>query len=152
MIASHPLSLKDKGMALFKRWESLLLILLLLICIANTAASPYFLDIYNLMDSTAIFSEKAVIALSMALIIISRDIDLSVASIIALTSTVIGFFAMQGYDTFALLCIGLLTGAMAGMLNGFIVTAFAVPAIVVTIGTMSLYRGISWIVLGDGCL
>ncbi|MRI31509.1 branched-chain amino acid ABC transporter permease [Endozoicomonas sp. OPT23] len=149
MIATETMSWKEKGSSLFKSWESLLLILLLLICLANTWASPYFLDIYNLMDSTAIFSEKAVIALSMALIIISRDIDLSVASIIALTSTVIGYFATLGFDTFTLLWIGVFTGAICGGLNGFIVTKFAVPAIVVTIGTMSLYRGISWIVLGD---
>ena len=132
------------------RWEGLLFILLLIICIANSFATPYFLDIYNLMDSTALFSEKGIIALSMALIIISRDIDLSVAAIIALVSTVIGFLASQGAGTATLLFAGLVTGFFAGLFNGYLITRFAVPAMVVTVGTMSLYRGISWIVLGDG--
>ena len=65
------------------RWESILVMLLAAVIIINTAISPYFLDIYNLSDATFNFSEKAIIALSMALLIITREIDLSVAATIA---------------------------------------------------------------------
>lgn len=132
------------------RWEVILLAILAAICVFNALASPYFLNLYNLFDSTQIFSEKAILALSMTLILIVRDIDLSVASIIALVSAVIGWLALQGFGTPTLVVVALFVGAGAGMINGLLVTRFAAPAILVTIGTMSLFRGISYIMLGDG--
>ena len=80
-------SIGSRGLRLLGRWEVVLLAILLLICAANTWASEYFLDVRNLFDSTQTFSEKALIALTMTLVIIGRDIDLSVASIVALWST-----------------------------------------------------------------
>jgi rhamnose transport system permease protein len=136
--------------AALKRWESVLAVILLVICAANAFASPYFLDVNNLFDSTQSFSEKGLMALSMALVIIGRDIDLSVASIVVLCSTAIGWLATQGVGTPGLLGASVLCGTLMGMCNGAIVTRLEVPAIVVTIGTVSLFRGISYIVLGDG--
>jgi rhamnose transport system permease protein len=136
--------------SLLARWESVLVLLLLAICCANSLASPYFLDVRNLLDSTQSFSEKSIIALGMALVIVGRDIDLSVASMVALCSTVIGWLATQGVGTAGLLGASILSGAALGMINGALVTGFGLPAIVVTIGTVSLFRGISYIVLGDG--
>ena len=60
------------------------------IFIANSFASPYFLDPWILSDATFNFTEKAMIALAMALLIIAGEIDLSVAAIIALASTAMG--------------------------------------------------------------
>ena len=70
------------------RWESILVMLLIAVIVGNTLVSPYFLDLYNLADATYNFSEKAIIALAMALLILVREIDLSVAAIIALASLV----------------------------------------------------------------
>ncbi|WP_366657018.1 ABC transporter permease [Fodinicurvata sp. EGI_FJ10296] len=134
------------------RWEVMLIGLLAVVVTANSLISPYFLNMYSLADSTFNFSEKAIIALSMALVIICRDIDLSVAAIIALASTAMGLAAEAGAGVPMLAVIGIVVGIIAGGVNGAIVTRFAVPAIVVTIGTMSLYRGISYIVLGDTSL
>lgn len=149
--ASPPAAAARRGRlgALLRRWETVLVVLLLVICTWNALASPYFLELHNLFDSTQAFTEKAIIALSMSLIIIGRDIDLSVASIVALCSTAIGWLALHGVPTAGLLAVSLLVGAAAGALNGFFVAALRVPAIVVTIGTMSLYRGISYVTLGD---
>ena len=132
-----------------KRWETVLVVLLIAVCVVNSFASPYFLDVHNLFDSTQAFTEKAIIALSMTLVIIGRDIDLSVAAIIALCSTVIGWLATLGAGTPVLLAASVIVGAAAGAFNGFIITRFRVQAIVVTIGTMSLFRGISYALLGD---
>ena len=57
------------------RWEVILAILLVLTVVVNTIVSPYFLDIFNLADATFNFSEKAIIALGMALLILVREID-----------------------------------------------------------------------------
>ena len=69
---------------LLLRWETILCILLGLVIVVNALGSPYFLDLYNLSDMTQNFSEKAIIALGMALLILTREIDLSVAAIVAL--------------------------------------------------------------------
>jgi len=95
------------------------------------------------------FTEKAMIAFAMALLIIAGEIDLSVASIIALASTAMGAIAQLDVSTTTLVITGLLTGVACGAFNAVLVTGFGLPSIVVTIGTMSLFRGISYIVLGD---
>ncbi|WP_333899367.1 ABC transporter permease [Agrobacterium pusense] len=130
-------------------WEVLLLGVAILIFIANSLASPYFLNAWNLSDATFNFTEKAIIAFAMALLIIAGEIDLSVAAIIALASTAMGAAAQMGAGTPGLVAIGIGTGLLCGAFNGFLVAGLKLPSIVVTIGTMSLFRGISYMVLGD---
>ena len=120
-----------------------------LVIIGNTLISPYFLDIYNLSDATYNFSEKAIVALAMALLIITREIDLSVAAIIALASLGTGLAAEAGAPLWVLLLVGPAVGVVCGAFNGLLVTRIGLPSIVVTIGTMSLYRGLAQVVLGD---
>ena len=74
--------------------------------VGNTLVSPYFLDLYNLSDATYNFSEKAIIALGMALLILMREIDLSVAAIIALASLCMGFAASHSFSTPTLIVTG----------------------------------------------
>jgi rhamnose transport system permease protein len=137
----------------FKRimasWEVLLFGVAVLIFIFNSVASPYFLDAWNLSDATFNFTEKAMIAFAMALLVIAGEIDLSVAAIIALASTAMGAAAQMGVGTPGLVLIGIGTGLLCGIFNGFLVSVLKLPSIVVTLGTMSLFRGISYIVLGD---
>lgn len=133
----------------FRRWETLLLLVALAIFVFNAFASPYFLNPWNLSDASFNFTEKAIIALAMALVIIAGEIDLSVAAIIAIASTAMGAAAAAGADPWTLVAVGLSVGLAAGAFNGFVVTRFAIPSIVVTIGTMSLFRGIAYVVLGD---
>lgn len=130
-------------------WESLLVLVAVAIFILNSFASPYFLNAWSLSDLTFNFTEKALIALAMALLIISGEIDLSVAAIIALASTMMGFALQYGADTPTLVAVGIGVGILCGAFNGFLVTGLKLPSIVVTIGTMSLFRGIAFIVLGD---
>lgn len=130
-------------------WESLLVLVAVVIFIVNSFASPYFLNAWSLSDLTFNFTEKALIALAMALLIIAGEIDLSVAAIIALASTLMGLALQFGADTPMLVAIGVGTGIACGAVNGFLVTGLKLPSIVVTIGTMSLFRGISFIILGD---
>jgi rhamnose transport system permease protein len=132
-----------------RSWEALLLVVAVAIFIANSFASPYFLNAWNLSDATYNFTEKALIAFAMAMLIIAGEIDLSVAAIIALASTAIGLAHQAGAGTPLLVLTGIVAGLLCGAFNGTLVTRFGLPSIVVTIGTMSLFRGISFIVLGD---
>ena len=130
-------------------WETLLLAVAVAIFIANSFASPYFLSAWNLCDATFNFTEKAMIAFPMALLIIAGEIDLSVAAIIALASTAMGLALQFGFGTPGLVVIGLGVGLACGAFNGLLVTRLGLPSIVATIGTMSLFRGLAYIVLGD---
>ncbi|MGE4610466.1 MAG: ABC transporter permease [Paracoccaceae bacterium] len=132
-----------------KSWESLLVAVAVAVFVINSLSSPYFLDAWNLSDATFNFTEKGLIALAMALVIISGEIDLSVAGIIALASTAMGYALQFGVGTVELVAIGLTVGALCGLFNGVLVTVMGLPSIVATIGTMSLFRGLSFVVLGD---
>jgi len=134
------------------RWETILVLLLVVVVVVNARLSPFFLDFYNLSDATFNFSEKAILALAMALLIIVRDIDLSIAAIIALASLAMGLASQAGAPTPALILLGLGVGVLCGAFNGALVTYFSLPSIVVTIGTMSMFRGIAQVVLGDQAL
>ncbi len=132
-----------------RSWEALLLVVFVLVFAANTFASPYFLNVWNLSDATFNFTEKAMIAFAMAMLIIAGEIDLSVASIIALASTAMGLAMTAGAGTPMIVVAGIATGLLCGAVNGVFVARMGLPSIVVTIGTMSLFRGISYIILGD---
>jgi rhamnose transport system permease protein len=132
-----------------KSWEALLLAVFIAVFVVNSFASPYFLNAWNLSDATFNFTEKAMIAFAMAMLIIAGEIDLSVASIIALASTAMGLAMTAGAGTPVLVLVGIGTGLVCGAFNAWLVAGLGLPSIVVTIGTMSLFRGISFIVLGD---
>src|SRR5262245_19935840 len=132
-----------------RRWESLLLALLLLVLVVGGATQKNFLDPYNLADSTFNFSEKALIALPIALLIIVREIDISVAGILAVASVAMGWASQHGVGAAGLAVVGIAVGGLCGALNAVLVTRFSIPSIVVTIGTMSLFRGLALVVLGD---
>jgi len=143
-----PQRLSDKLL----RWETVLLMLLVAVILLDTVLSPYFLDIDNLSDMTQTFSEKAIIALGMALLILAREIDLSVSAIVALGSLAMGLCAAYGAGPVELVAVAIGVGALCGAFNGMLVTRFGLPSIVVTIGTMSLFRGIAQVILGDGAI
>ncbi len=131
-----------------QRWETALLVLLLGVIVLNSFLSPYFLDLLNLIDNTLNFSEKAIIALPLALLIIAREIDVSVASIVALSAMCIGLAADAGIGVPGLVLVGLASGAAAGLVNGTIVNLLGIHSIV----TRSLYRGIVEAVVQDEAL
>jgi rhamnose transport system permease protein len=135
-----------------KRWESMLALVLVLEIVLFSLLSPYFLSVDTLSDATFNFTERALVALPLALLIIAGEIDISVAGIIALASVAMGFAAQSGAGTATLAAVGLGTGLLAGCVNGALVTLARVPSIVATIGTMTLFRGAAYAALGDRVL
>jgi rhamnose transport system permease protein len=135
--------------AILTKWEVILLLIFAAVFAVNSTLSPYFLDLFNIMDTTFNFMEKAIVALPMTLIILCGDIDISVAGIMALSSLLMGAASSAGFGTGWLLAIGLGSGLAAGFLNGLLIVRFGIPSIAVTIGSMSLFRGIAYAVLGD---
>lgn len=144
-----PDRLQSPTVRALRSWEAILVAVAIAVFVTNSFASPYFLNAWNLSDATFNFTEKAMIAFAMAMLIIAGEIDLSVASIIALASTAMGLAMQAGAGVPALVLVGMATGVLCGIVNGVLVAGLGLPSIVVTIGTMSLFRGIAYIVLGD---
>src|SRR5437763_15100530 len=131
-------------------WEALLVLLLLIGVVIGSVLSPYFLSSFNLEYALpSNIMEIAIMALPMTLIIIAGEIDLSVASLLGLTSVVLGLLWQSGHPMWLAIGVVLLVGLVAGGLNGLLVTRLALPSLVVTIGTLALYRGLAYVVLGD---
>lgn len=132
------------------QWEVILFFMLVTVIVLFSSLSPYFLDLNNILLTTFNFMEKAIIVLPMMFIIICADIDISVAGIIALSSCYMGLASQHlGAGTPELVFIGLLTGLLLGIFNGFIITKIGVPAIAVTLAGLFLFRGIAYVLLGD---
>lgn len=92
----------------------------------------------------------ALIALPLALVVITGEIDLSVASVLGLTCTVFGKLWAAGVTSLPLLLVlCLVLGAALGAVNGVFITVFGLPSLAVTIGTLALYRGLAYVTLGD---
>jgi rhamnose transport system permease protein len=134
------------------RWEVLLALVVLADFVLDARLSPYFLTVNTLSDASFNFTEKGLVALPMALLIIAGQIDISVAAIMALVSVAMGLSAESTSSVSVIVAVGLIVGAAAGALNGLLVTRFRVSAIVATIGTLSLYRGVAYGILGDRVL
>jgi rhamnose transport system permease protein len=136
-------------MKAFDTWEKVLLALLVLLAIGFGSTLPGFLSAGALADSSTNYSEKGLLALATALLIIAGEIDLSIAATMALCSLAMGTAMQHGAGLATMLLAALACGGVCGALNGWLVTRMGVPAIVVTIGTLSLYRGIAQVALGD---
>ncbi len=135
--------------SLLKTWEALLVVLLLVSILLGSLLSPYFLSGFNFYAITSNIMEIAIMALPMTLIIIAGEIDLSVASVLGLASVVLGFLWQRSNSMPLAIVVALLVGLVAGYFNGVLVTRLALPSLVITIGTLALFRGLAYVVLGD---
>lgn len=135
----------------FLQWEWLLVVLFIGINIMNANLSPYYMNSDGLLIATSSFLEKAFIALPMAFILVLGEIDISVASTVALSSVLMGVsYNNLGVPMIVAVMICLVTGTLCGFINGFILTKFKELApMIVTLGTQILYRGIATIILKD---
>jgi rhamnose transport system permease protein len=130
------------------RWETGLAVVVVLILIIGSAASPQFLTGNNLFNLGLSNGEIAIMTLPMTLIIISGEIDLSVASILGMSSALLGYLWSKGWPMPAIIVFVAVVGILAGAVNGVLVTRLRLPSLAVTIGTLALYRGIATIILG----
>nr|WP_315480296.1 ABC transporter permease [uncultured Rhodoferax sp.] len=125
------------------RREWLLLAIIVAIALAVGARAPVFLTWRNVMDIANDSAILAILVMGQMLVLLTRGIDLSVASNLALTGMVCALIgkAWPGASVPVLLVIALGVGALLGAVNGWLITRFELPPIVVTLGTLSAYRG-----------
>jgi rhamnose transport system permease protein len=131
------------------RWETLTVLLLIIAVLYGTVTSPDFLTGSNFNSLTSDVVEIAIIALPLTFVIIAAEIDLSVASVLGLASALLGGLWDAGWAMELIIPVVLIAGALAGAVNGWLVTRLGLPSLAVTIGTLALYRGLAYVILGD---
>ncbi|HEY0718978.1 MAG TPA: ABC transporter permease [Streptosporangiaceae bacterium] len=132
----------------FLRWETGLVVVVIVVAIAGSALSPEFFTANNLFNLGLNTGEVAIMALPMTLIIITGEIDLSVESTLGMSSALLGVLWADHWPMPAIFVVIAVVGAAAGAVNGLLVTRAGLPSLAVTIGTLALYRGIALILLG----
>ncbi|MBH0320833.1 ABC transporter permease [Bacillus cereus] len=130
------------------RWEGVLIVLLLVEFILFSLINSDFLNISNLLFSTNDFLFIAIAAIPMTFVIVTGGIDVSIGSIMGLTSILIGVLWMNGIPILFAVIIALIISCLAGALNGLIIKMTDVEPLVVTLGTMFLYGGIALVISG----
>ncbi|MGX6606035.1 ABC transporter permease [Micromonosporaceae bacterium Da 78-11] len=147
-LASPPVTGKapTKGAGLLRTRE-LGIVLALVLLVAFTAFdNPRFLSGQSIRDNLLNTAILAVMAAGQAVVVITRNIDLSVGSVLGLSAFAVATMMSDhpGLPMIAALAVGLLVGAGCGLLNGILVRYGKVPALVVTLGTLYIYRGIAY--------
>ncbi|HZZ11033.1 MAG TPA: ABC transporter permease [Paraburkholderia sp.] len=131
------------------QWEVLLVIVLIAALVLGRVLSPVFLSGANLSNVLADLTEIALMALPMTLIIVAAEIDLSVASVLGASSALMGVLWHMGLPMPVVIVLVLIGGGLAGLLNGLVIVKLNLPSLAVTIGTLALFRGLAYVLLGD---
>lgn len=129
-------------------WEWLLGAFAIVLFILASITTPGFTDAYNLESSISRMAAKALLVLPLVFLIIAREIDISVASIAGLSGITYGLAVQAGLPNLAALPIAIATGLVCGAINGFFVAVLRLPSLVVTLGSLALFRGLCYVLVG----
>lgn len=130
-------------------WEGVLLATFLVIFAFNALTLPQFLTVSNQINLFQLSSEKVILVLVMAFVIINAEIDLSVGSMMGLSACAFGWLFQQGWDPALAIVICLAIGILGGALNGIFVAYVGLPSLVVTLATLIGYRGLARVIVED---
>jgi ribose/xylose/arabinose/galactoside ABC-type transport system permease subunit len=139
---------RPRRVARLVRWDVIVTALLVVVFVGGAAGTPDFATGDNLSFALDDLSEIALIALPMTLLVVAAEVDLSVASVLGLCSALFGALWDAGWAIEIIVPLLLVTGAVTGLANGLLVTRLGLPSLAVTIGTMTLYRGLAYVLLG----
>jgi rhamnose transport system permease protein len=111
--------------------------------------APNFLSAANLTQVTVVAAIIAIAAVGEALVILTRNVDLSVEAMMGLVAFVVAdILKLHVLPVPVAIAFGIGLGLVLGMTNGFVITVLRVPSIVATLGTLSIYRGIDFLIAG----
>jgi rhamnose transport system permease protein len=143
--------MSERGSRLLS-WDTAVIVVTVLVLIVASGAVENFGTSRNFTFLLLDLLPIALVALPMTFVIVTGEIDLSVASTLGLTSAVMGSLWDAGMTIESIIPLCLVLGAVLGALNGFFVTVLKLPSLAVTIGTLALYRGLAFVVLGDNAV
>ncbi len=136
-------------LARLRNWEGLLLGLLILIVLWNATSVSGYLDPRNQINLLTLSQEKIIVVLAMAFVIIGGEIDLSVASVMALSAVLIASLYEGGTPMELAVVIALGAGLLAGLNNAFWVAVVGLPSLAVTLAGLIGYRGLARLFIED---
>jgi ribose transport system permease protein len=125
------------------------LVALIVLCVALSLSTSTFLDKTNLLRVARQASYIGIMSVGMVFVVSMGDIDLSVGSILTLSNIVAGMALFKGFSVPIAVLMGLASGAACGVINGSLAVALRIPTIIVTLGTLSVYRGVALILCGN---
>lgn len=131
------------------RPETMTLVLLAAAIVIACLLSPFFASLTFILESATYYAEFSIIALVLTLVIIAGEIDLSPASTMALTACLFGSVFQAGLPIGWAIAASLAAGLVMGAFNGFLVLWLRLPSLMVTIGTLIMYRGLAQVLAGD---
>jgi len=134
---------------LLARWELFLLVVLIATFVYGSRFSEYFLTSSNISIAIAGAVPAAIVALGMTLVIVTGEIDVSVGSNVGLCAASLAVAIEQGLPLEAAMLAAMAAGTLAGLFNGVMVAYAGLPSLVVTLGTLALYRGTALIMLKE---
>jgi len=147
-VAQRPAS-RNWLMAIGRQRELSLVAIMFVLGAGVSIVAPQFLSVANFSQVAVLASVVAVAAIGEAIVVITRGIDLSVEAMVGLVAYAVArSLELQALDPAGAIALGLAIGLVLGMVNGFIVTVLKVPAIVATLGTLSIFRGIDYVIAG----
>lgn len=145
--------LRDTASRVFSRWETILVLIFLVVNAININLSPYYLNPTNIMNSMINFMDKGLMVYGTMMVLILGEIDISIASIITLSACVAGWACEKGTPFGLCVVIALSVGAVCGAFNGMLLVKFPeLNSTIVTLGTQILFRGIAYMLLEDASL
>lgn len=131
-------------------WETLLVAILAVTVVVNAVQSSNYLGVNNLVNLFELSIEKVIVAVVMTFVIVSGEIDLSVASTMGLSAAILAKLHDGGTVPFAAaILVGLAAGAAAGLIQGWCVTRLGLPSLVVTLAGLIGLRGAARIFVED---
>jgi rhamnose transport system permease protein len=131
------------------RWESVLGLLCVGVFVFGTTSTDGFAEQGNISFLLLDSSEVALLAFALVPIILTGEIDLSVASVLGFCSALTGALWDAGWSFESIVPLVILAGLVLGAVNAVLVVRLGLPSLAVTIGTLGLYRGLAYVVLGD---
>uniref|UniRef100_UPI004049EBFF ABC transporter permease n=1 Tax=Candidatus Nanopelagicus sp. TaxID=2518620 RepID=UPI004049EBFF len=138
-----------KAVPVRRSWDTAIIVLLFVVFVLASVTTDNFLTSLNISYIFSNTSEIMIIAFAMLFMIILGEIDLSVASMLALSSCMLGWSYAQGAPIWLAMIVCLAVGSLCGFINGFLVTKLGLGSLAVTIGTLALYRGIANGIIGE---
>ena len=139
-----------RGVTRLLRWESALVLILVAVVLFGVAdKGSDFWSTTTILFGGLDIGQVAIMALPLTMIVLTGEIDLSVASMLGLGASVFGYAFEHHTGVVGAMAIALVVGCLGGALNGYLVSYLGLPSIAVTIGTLTMFRGIAEVVLGQ---
>lgn len=137
----------NKVLSVAGRWEAILVVFILVAIALGSGLSPHFLNAENLWSQSRSFIVVGFLALGLAAVVITGDIDLSGESVLAICAVLLGILYEHGVNIWEASIVAVALGSLIGLLNGVLTAAVGLPSLVVTLASLISFRGLAYVIL-----